>query len=99
MILKAYDEYSFDVFQWKQDSFHESGINHIRYLRKTLLPIILAGFSKLNDFIINFVAKEVALNTFVWYNRPFVDIFPIWCFHFGCIALEENAESTEICQT
>ena len=39
--------------------------NLVRCLRKGLLSIISASFSKLNDFIINFVAKEVALDTFV----------------------------------
>ena len=51
-------------FLLKEVSFHDSGINHLRWLRKCLFALILASYSKLNDFTINFFAKEIALITF-----------------------------------
>ena len=52
------------LFLPKQDSFQDSSINHLRCLRNFLFPFILASFSKINDFTIDFFAKEVVLITF-----------------------------------
>ena len=80
----------------KQDSFQDSCINHLRCLRKSLFPLILASFLKLNDFTIDFFAKEVALITSsspeLIFSRNSADS----AFSFGSIAQNENAESAEI---
>ena len=70
----------------KQDSFQDSCINHLRCLRKSLFPLILASFSKLNDFTIDFFAKEVALITFSFPELTFLEIPPILRFRFGSMA-------------
>ena len=69
----------------KQDSFQDSCFNHLRCLRKSHFPLILVSFSKLNDFTIDFFAKEVALITFSFPELT-LEIPPIPRFRFGSIA-------------
>ena len=56
----------------------------------------LVSFSKLNDFTIDFITKEVALITFSSPELTFLKIPPSTRFSFGSITQKENGESAEI---
>ena len=56
----------------------------------------LVSFSKLNDFTINFITKEVALITFSSPELTFLKIPPSTRFSFGSITQKENGEAAEI---
>ena len=64
LILESQNGYHLNVFWTKQSSFQDSSINHLRCLWNYLFPHILASFWVLNDFIINFIAKNVNLDAF-----------------------------------
>ena len=55
----------------KTRSFQEACINHLRYLRKSLLLHILASFLESNDFITNFITKEDTLYKFSYPESTF----------------------------
>ena len=64
MILVNLEWIPLKCFSIKQDSFQDYCVKYLQCLRKALFSHILATFSKLNNFTINFFPKEVALVTF-----------------------------------
>ena len=95
LILEAYNRYHLDIFLWKQYSFQDSSINHLRYLRKSLLTYILAWSLWLNEFTID------SLQKWLWslclpLKWPFLETPPIPRFRFGSIAQNKKGESTEM---
>ena len=95
LILEAYNRYHLDVFLSKQYSFQDSSINHLRYLRKSLLTYILAWGLWLSEFTID------SLQKWLWslclpLKWPFLETPPIPRFRFGSIAQNKKAESTEM---
>ena len=71
------------IFLPKQDSFQDSCINHLWCLRKSLFPLKLASFSKLNDLANHFFRKEVALITFsspelTFFRNSADSVFSFW---------------------
>ena len=81
-------------FLAKEYSYHDACIKHLQYSRKAFFSRILASFSMLHDFTIDFFAKEMALMvTFRCLELTFSSNSKL---SFWLYSLERNAESAQI---